>query len=34
MSSMSNVAGLSKWIRTLPNAKSSVLMITIFITAG
>ena len=34
MSSMSNVAGLSKWIRTLPNAKSSVLMIIIlsFIT--
>lgn len=29
MSSMSNVAGLSKWIRTLPNAKSSVLMIII-----
>ena len=31
---MSNVAGLSKWIRTLPNAKSSVLMIIIlsFIT--
>ncbi len=26
---MSNVAGLSKWIRTLPNAKSSVLMIII-----
>ncbi len=34
MSSMSSVAGLSKWIRTLPNAKSSVLMIIIlsFIT--
>nr|WP_295604782.1 DUF2070 family protein [uncultured Methanobrevibacter sp.] len=34
MSSMSNVAGLSKWIRTLPNAKSSLLMIIIlsFIT--
>lgn len=29
MSSMSNVAGLSKWIRTLPNAKSSLLMIII-----
>ncbi len=31
---MSSVAGLSKWIRTLPNAKSSVLMIIIlsFIT--
>ncbi len=26
---MSNVAGLSKWIRTLPNAKSSLLMIII-----
>ena len=29
MSSMSNVAGLSKWIRTLPNAKSSLLLIII-----
>ena len=26
---MSNVAGLSKWIRTLPNAKSSLLLIII-----
>lgn len=29
MSSMSSVAGLSKWIRTLPDAKSSLLLIII-----